>query len=78
MGITIEDVELWAKRNNFTIVADEWWANALDIICKYRKIEDIYYHQSGEALENSLRAVIEDANECNQEGASENDTEAEI
>lgn len=27
---------------------------------KYQKIEDIYYHQSGEALENSLRAVIED------------------
>lgn len=27
---------------------------------KYQKIEEIYYHQSGEALENSLRAVIED------------------
>ena len=33
---------------------------ALDIIDKYQKIEDIYYHQSGEALENSLRVVIED------------------
>ena len=33
---------------------------AIDRIQKYRKIEDIYYHQSGEALENSLRAVIED------------------
>lgn len=33
---------------------------ALDIMRKYEKIEDIYYHQSGEALENSLRAVIED------------------
>ena len=32
---------------------------ALDIMRKYEKIEDIYYHQSGEALENSLRAVIE-------------------
>lgn len=33
---------------------------ALDIMRKYEKIEDIYYHQTGEALENSLRAVIED------------------
>lgn len=33
---------------------------ALDTMRKYQKIEDIYYHQSGEALENSIRAVIED------------------
>ena len=33
---------------------------ALETMCKYQKIEDIYYHQSGQALENSLRAVIED------------------
>ena len=33
---------------------------AIDIMRKYQKIEDIYYHQSGQALENSLRAVIED------------------
>ena len=38
MGMSIDDVELWAKRNNFTIVADEWWENATDIICKYQKI----------------------------------------
>lgn len=35
---------------------------AIDIMRKYQKIEDIYYHQSGEALENSLRVVIEDDN----------------
>jgi len=35
---------------------------AISIMRKYQKIEDIYYHQSGEALENSLRAVIEDGN----------------
>lgn len=33
---------------------------AVIIMRKYQKIEDIYYHQSGQALENSLRAVIED------------------
>lgn len=33
---------------------------AIDIMRKYQKIEDIYYHQSGEALENSLRVVVED------------------
>ncbi len=29
-------------------------------LSKYQKIEDIYYHQTGQALENSLRSVIED------------------
>lgn len=33
---------------------------AISTMKKYQNIEDIYYHQSGEALENSLRAVIED------------------
>lgn len=32
---------------------------AIDIMRKYQKIEEIYYHQSGRALEDSLRAVIE-------------------
>lgn len=36
---------------------------AIDTMRKYQKIEDIYYHQSGEALENSLKAVIEDGND---------------
>ena len=35
---------------------------AVNILQKYQKIEDIYYHQSGKTLENSLRAVIEDGN----------------
>ena len=33
---------------------------SIDTMRKYQKIEDIYYHQSGKSLENSLRAVIED------------------
>ena len=32
---------------------------ALDTMRKFQKIEEIYYHQSGRALEDSLRAVIE-------------------
>lgn len=35
---------------------------AINTMRKYQKIEDIYYHQSGKALENSLRAVIENGN----------------
>lgn len=33
---------------------------ATDTMRKYKKIEDIYYHQTGRALEDSLRSVIED------------------
>lgn len=36
---------------------------AIATMRKYQKIEDIYYHQSGQALENSLRTVIEDGND---------------
>lgn len=32
---------------------------AIETMRKYQKIEEIYYHQSGRALEDSLRAVIE-------------------
>ena len=46
----------WDYPLDWQIVLD----TAIDTMRKYQKIEDIYYHQSGEALENSLRAVIED------------------
>ena len=42
MGMTIEDVELWAKQNNFTIVADKQWEAAQDIICKYQQLQADY------------------------------------
>ena len=32
---------------------------AIETMRKYQKIVDIYYHQSGRALEDSLREVIE-------------------
>ena len=34
----------------------------IEIARRYQKIEDIYYHQTGRALEDSLRSVIEDDN----------------
>ena len=34
-------------------------SEAINTMRKYQKIEDIYYHQRGLALENSLREVIE-------------------
>lgn len=33
---------------------------AIEVLSKYQKIEDIYYHQTGFALEDSLREVVED------------------
>ncbi len=45
---------------------EECLANAIEYrqlaewLEQLQKIEDIYYHQSGEALEDSLRSVIED------------------
>ncbi len=63
MGMTIDEA-IYILENGLNI--DGSWQKALsialDTMRKYQKIEDIYYHQSGEALENSLRAVIEDGN----------------
>lgn len=75
MGMTIEDIKHCLKVMVDCEVCEECnlygttgtdhcehdcVCGALDIINKYQKIEDIYYHQCGEALENSLRTVIED------------------
>ena len=69
MEMTIEEIikELeWALANNTIEDAESAFKYilaihmAIDNMRKYQKIEDIYYHQSGEALENSLRVVIED------------------
>lgn len=43
-------------------VYGDFYKQIADTMRKYQKIEDIHYHQSGEALESSLRAVIEDGN----------------
>ena len=54
--MTIEDVELWAKQNNFTIVADEWWEAAQDIICKYQQLQADYENR----LNADMVAMLED------------------
>ena len=62
MGITIDEHTAQLKKlksfHNGSYGASINFA--LDIMRKYEKIEDIYYHQRGEALENSLRSVIKD------------------
>lgn len=61
MEMTIEEtIEFFNGLECHTPQAKDARDMAIDTMRKYQKIEDIYYHQSGEALENSLRAVIED------------------
>lgn len=70
MEITIEDAILCLKgikqygSDTFTKRSQGDWQNSLDIAIeimrKYQKIEDIYYHQTGRALEDSLWVVVED------------------
>lgn len=62
MGMTIDEAIKYYSNKNIVLTEEEAEANtiALNTMRKYQKIEDIYYHQRGEALENSLRAVIED------------------
>lgn len=70
MGMTIDDAILCLKgikqygSDTFTKRSQGDWQNSLDMAIetmrKYKKIEDIYYHQTGRALEDSLRSVIED------------------
>lgn len=65
MGMTIDEaieqiIECKAYKQCDTEKDSEAFEVAIDTMRKYQKIEDIYYHQSGQALENSLRAVIED------------------
>lgn len=73
MGMTIEERTI----KTLNEIIDEGWLIsdmekctaidacefAIDRIHKYQKIEDIYYHQTGRALEDSLREVIEDGDD---------------
>ena len=61
MGMTIDDsIKFFTSKSRCYLRDYEYCLVAVETMRKYQKIEDIYYHQSGEALENSLRAVIED------------------
>lgn len=40
-------------------VYSDFYKEIIETMRKYRKIEDIYYHQTGKALEDSLSEVIE-------------------
>lgn len=53
MGMSIEDIEQWARQNNYTLVADEWWEAAQDTINKYQQLQAEY--------ETRLKADIVDS-----------------
>lgn len=62
MGMSIEEaIETLLYTRSYG-TADIAKSVAIRTMRKYQKIEDIYYHQKGFALENSLREVIEDGN----------------
>ena len=63
MGMSID--EAIKQLETYTIPCGKYkvaYDLAVDTMRKYQKIEDIYYHQTGRALEDSLRSVIEDGN----------------
>ena len=61
MGRTIEDsIKYFTSMSRCYLRDYEYLSIAVETMRKYQKIEDIYYHQTGRALEDSLRAVIED------------------
>lgn len=61
MEMTIDEaLQLLSMQRSYMLGEDYQAVQvAIATMHKYQKIEDIYYHQSGEALENSLRTVIE-------------------
>lgn len=66
-GISIKEAKEILKAYDFGFIGyagslKDAIDTVLPIVEKYQKIEDIYYHQSGQALENSLRAVVENGN----------------
>ena len=65
MGMTIDNAIGLLERGsqyNYCDSAEDFctaYDMAIETMRKYQKIEDIYYHQTGRALEDSLREVIE-------------------
>ena len=72
MGMTINEaiwhLDTYSSTNGSGQTTEEQHEEAKKIaketMRKYLKIEEIYYHQSGCALEDSLRAVIENEFDC--------------
>lgn len=62
MGMSIDKaIDIMEHYKEYGVFSQASGRNkAIETMRKYQKIEDIYYHQTGRALEDSLRAVIED------------------
>ena len=64
MGMTIDEAQEILSRPLYMKNVPQEIIDAhrvtISTMRKYQKIEDIYYHQTGRALEDSLKEVIED------------------
>ena len=59
MGMSIEDIEQWARQNNYTIVSDQWWDVAQDTIYKYQQLQAKYENR----LKADMIAMLEELKE---------------
>ena len=67
MGMTIEDIEQWARQNNCTIVSGNWWNAAQDTINKYQQLQADYEARLKAdmvAILDKIRAKILEEKEC--------------
>ena len=65
MGMTIDKtIEFFNGLESYTPQAKDARDVAVDTMRKYQKIEDIYYHQTGQALENFSLEELELLEKC--------------
>lgn len=67
MGMTIEDIEQWARQNNCTIVSGNWLNAAQDTINKYQQLQADYEARLKAdmvAILDKIRAKILEEKEC--------------
>lgn len=63
MGMTIDDIEQWARQNNYTIVSGNWWDAAQDTIHKYQQLQADYETRLKADLAAMLTEILLEAEE---------------